>query len=81
MALSRVYQPSTRLMHYELDGLLNVLVRTVAEHGENGEYDTPYFKGAEIALSIIRHHEFLDTQEDFMRLFERALDELEGGEQ
>ena len=80
MALARMYRPSTRIQHDELDGLLNVLGRTVGEHGENGEFDTPYYKGAEIALSIIRHHEFLDTQDDFMRLFERALDELEEGE-
>ena len=78
MALSRIYQPSTRLMHFELDGLLSVLDREIAELGENGEAVTPYYVGAFEALSIIRHHEFLDTQEDFMRLFKRALEELEG---
>ena len=40
------YQPSTRLDHYELDGLLNVLDRKIAEHGEAGEYDTAYYVGA-----------------------------------
>lgn len=80
MALTRTYRPSTRIQHDELDGLLNVLDRTIAERGENGEADTPYYVGAFEALRIIRYHEFLDTQEDFMRLFVLALDELEGGD-
>lgn len=80
MALKREYKPGCRLEYFELDGLLNRLRREVDEHGEDGEVSTPYYKGAEIAVSIIRYHEFLDTQEDFMRLFERALDDLEGGE-
>lgn len=79
MALARTYRPSTRIQHDELDGLLNVLDRTISEHGEDGEADTPYYVGAFEALRIVRYHEFLDTQEDFMRLFERALGDLEGG--
>lgn len=70
------YQPSTRLDHYELDGLLNVLDRKIAEHGEAGEYDTAYYVGAWLACSIFRHHEFVETQDDFMRLFENRINEL-----
>ena len=77
MTLIRNYQPQTRIGMYELDGLLNVLDRIISEHGENGEADTPYYVGAFEALHIIRHAEFVDAQDDFMRLFERALDELE----
>lgn len=80
MTLSRAYRPYTRIEHFDLDGLLNVLGRKIEELGESGESSTPYYVGAEIALSIVRYHEFIDTQEDFMRLFSRALEELEGGD-
>lgn len=78
MALVRMYRPQTRLDHEELDGLLAVLDRTIAEHGENGETDTPYYVGAEMALSIIRFHEFVDTQQDFILLLNHMIDELQG---
>ena len=76
MTLSRIYQPSTRIEHYELDGLLNVLDRTINEHGENGETDTPYYVGAKIALEMIRKNDRLETQEDFMLVFENQLSQL-----
>ena len=63
--------------HDELDGLLSVLDRKVAELGEECDYNTPYYVGAYIALSILRHHEFVDTQADFMRLFEHYIGEGE----
>ena len=77
MALFRTYQPNTRFDHFEMDGLISRLDREIAERGENGDASTPYLVGARIAMHIARHHEFVDTQEDFMRLFDRALDELE----
>ena len=78
MTLFRHYQPNTRLDHYELDGLLKRLDREIAEKGENGESDVPYYVGARIAMSICRHHEFVDTQDDFVNIFRKYLDELEG---
>lgn len=80
MTLARMYRPSTRIEHDDLDGLLNVLEREIAERGEDGEASTAYYVGSLEALRIIRYHEFLDTQADFMRLFQLALNELEGGE-
>ena len=79
MSLSKTYQPSIRLGQFELDGLLKVLERTISEKGENGEADTPYYVGALIALNIVRYHESIEHSGDFMRLFVKALDELEGG--
>lgn len=72
------YQPSTRLDHYELDGLLNVLDRRIAEMGEAGEYNTAYYVGARLACSIFRHHEFVETQDDFMRLFDQIINDITG---
>ena len=80
MALFKTYQPYTRLGHYEMDGLLNRLDREIEERGENGDIETLYYVGARIAVYIARYHEFVDTQEDFMQLFQRALDDLKGGE-
>ena len=80
MALIRHYQPNTRLDHYELDGLLKRLDREIAELGEAGDASTPYHVGAHIALNILRHHEHVETQDDFVNIFRKYLDELEGGE-
>ena len=77
MALFRTYQPNTRFDHYEMDGLINRLGREIDERGEAGDASTPYLVGALIAMHIARYHEFVDTQEDFMRLFDRALEDLE----
>lgn len=77
MTLSRHYRPCTRMDHEELDGLLSVLDRKVAELGEDGDWNTAYYVGARTALSILRHHEFVDTQADFMRLFEHYIGEEE----
>ena len=79
MTLFRTYQPNTRLDHYDLDVLLNRLDREIDEMGENGDARTPYYVGAFAAMSIVRYHEFVDTQDDFMRLFKSTLDALEGG--
>ena len=77
MALFRTYQPNTRFDHFEMDGLINRLDREIGERGENGDASTPYLVGARIAMHIARYHEFVDTQDDFMHLFDKALDELE----
>lgn len=78
MTLVRAYRPQTRLDHDDLDGLLNALDREIAERGENGEADTAYYVGAEMALSIIRFHEFVDTQQDFLLLFDRMVRKAQG---
>ena len=77
--LSRIYLPSTRIEHEELDGLLNILSRTIAEHGERGDYDTAYYVGAQIALTIIRCHERIEMPEDFIAIFDNYL-KRESGE-
>lgn len=65
---------------YGLDGLLDRLHETICEKVDNGEADAQYYMGAYRALDIVRHHEFVDTQDDFMRLFRRyAEDDTEGG--
>ena len=79
MTLIRHYQPNTRLDHYELDGLLNRLDREIAEMGESGDEMTPYYVGARLALRILRHHEHVETQDDFVNLFKKYLSELDGG--
>ena len=78
MTLFRAYQPNTRIDHYELDGLINRLDREIDERGEDGDVRVPYLVGAFTAMSIMRHHEIVDTQDDFMRLFYKVLAELEG---
>ena len=74
MTLSRVYLPSTRIEHEELDGLLNVLDRRINETGENGETSTSYYVGAQIALTIIKCHERVELPDDFMAIFDNYLD-------
>ena len=79
MTLCKTYRPYTRLEHFELDGLLNVLDRKIAEMGEDGEAGTLYYEGVHDAISIFRFHEYVDTQEGFMNLVNRLYDEREGG--
>lgn len=76
MALCKHYKPYTRLDHEELDGLLNVLSREIAERGEDGDSSTPYYVGASLAFKILRYHEFVDVPNDFMSLFGHYIDEL-----
>ena len=76
MALVRKLAPATRLDYLELDGLLTRLDREIAERGENGDSSTSYFVGAYIAVSIFRYHEFIDTQDDFIPIFENQLRQL-----
>ena len=59
-----------------MDGLISRLNRHIEEHADDPHID--FYKGAHIAMTIARYHEFVDTQEDFMRLFARALEEMEG---
>ena len=76
MVLIRHYSPQTRLDHYELDGLLNVLDREIDDMGENGDFRTPYYVGAKIAMQILRFHEFVETQHDFMLIFNKYINDL-----
>lgn len=75
MALSKIYQPYTRLGHLEADGLINVLEREIAERGENGETSTPYYVGAMTAIKILRYHEFIDVPDDFLNLFDHYIND------
>lgn len=78
MTLARTFRANSRIDHDDLDGLLAVLERRIAEIGEDGDPRTSYYVGARIALSIIRHHEFVDTQADFMRLIDHYIGDLGG---
>ena len=76
MTLGRTYEPNTRLDHYELDGLINRLDREIAERCESGDPRTPYYVGAKIAMTIVRYHDCVHTQDDFMRIFDHAFAEM-----
>jgi hypothetical protein len=65
----------------DLDGLLTRFKHEVAERGEDGEWVTPYYVGASIAVHIFRYHEFVNTQDDFMQLFAAQLRLLNGDEE
>ena len=75
MALSKIYKPYTRLGHEEVDGLIKVLEREIAQLGEDGELSTAYYIGALTAIKILRYHEFLDVPDDFVRLFDHYINE------
>lgn len=61
---SRVYMDA-----YDLDGTVNVLGKRIAEGGPR----TPYYIGAHAALNLIRNHERIETQQDFMTLFDAVI--------
>lgn len=61
---SRVYMDA-----YDLDGTVNVLGKRVQEGGPRA----PYYIGAHVALNLIRNHDRIETQQDFMTLFDSVL--------
>ena len=68
MAVTKFYQPYSRVDHYELDGTIKLLGDKVSTMGEAGEVDALYYEGAQDALEIIRGYEFVDKPQDFLRL-------------
>lgn len=54
---------------YDLDGTLKVLGDRIAE----GTVDMPYYVGAHLALNIIRNHDHIDSQREFMQLFDAVI--------
>ena len=62
---SRVYMDE-----YDLDGVLKVLADRIGD----GTEDMPYYIGAHLALNLIRNHEHIDTQRQFMQLFDRVME-------
>ena len=68
MAVTKSYQPYSRVDHYELDGTLKLLGDKVSTMGEAGDVDALYYEGAQDALEIIRGYEFVDKPQDFVRL-------------
>ena len=73
MTLSRIYRPSTRIEHDELDGLINILDRRIAECIENKDENGSYYLGAKMALTIIRYHEWVELPDDFMLVFDNYM--------
>lgn len=61
---SRVYMDE-----YDLDGVLKVLADRIGEGAE----DMPYYVGAHLALNLLRNHDYIDTQREYMMLFDRVL--------
>ena len=58
---------------YDLDGVLKVLADRIGE----GTADMPYYVGAHLALNILRNHEYIDTQREFMALFDSVITKRE----
>ena len=73
MTLSR-HTSKVYMDEYDLDGTLNALGKRI----EEGDESLPYYIGAHIALNIIRNHEYIDTQREFMQLFDRVMDRKDG---
>ena len=72
------YKPSTRVYHEELDGTLNIANRKIDELGEEGSWKTPYYVGMAMCLMIEKSYEYVEYPQDFIKIFELMLDELEG---
>lgn len=70
MAVTKFYQPYSRVDHYELDGTIKLLEEKAEEMGEAGLIDALYYWGAQDTLEIIRNHEFVDKPMDFVRILE-----------
>ncbi|MBR3158407.1 MAG: hypothetical protein IKF14_05125 [Atopobiaceae bacterium] len=66
-------------------GLMKALDQVIHELGEDGDSLTPYYVGARLALSTLLDTAYddgmVDYWTDFMRAFEKSLQELEGGEE
>lgn len=54
---------------YDLDGTLKVLADRIGE----GTEAMPYYVGAHLALNILRNHDYIDTQREFMQLFDSVI--------
>ena len=63
---SRIYMDE-----FDVDGLLKVLDRRAAESTDSIVWAR--YSGAARAISIISYHDYIDTQADFMRLFEKDI--------
>lgn len=58
---------------YDLDGTLKVLADRIGE----GTEDTPYYVGAHLALNILRNHDHIESQREFMLAFDAVLNRRE----
>lgn len=65
---SRVYMDE-----YDLDGAINVLRQRIQEQDD----DLPYYQGAHLALNIIRNHDHIESQREFMLAFDAVLNRRE----
>lgn len=79
----RTYDAQYLFEQNDVNGLLKMLGEAVAEMGEAGLASTPYYAGALLAFRVMfgaaEREGAVDRWDDFMRLFEAALQELEGG--
>ena len=71
MTLFRSYPASVRIEYPELEGLMRVLDARMEEAGTDA--DAACYKGAHIALSILRHFDRAEYPVDFMALFDRYM--------
>lgn len=78
----RKYDAQFLIDRHDARGLIKVMGQTVHEMGEAGMASTAYYAGALLALKMMfevaEDCGEVDKWTDYMRAFERALDELEG---
>ena len=79
----RTYDAQYILEENDVRGLLKKLAEAVDRMDEEGLASTPYYVGAQLAMSTMfecaKRDGEVDMWTDFMCLFEQALEELGGG--
>jgi hypothetical protein len=61
----------------EVNGLLHALDAAIEAKAENGELSTMYYVGAYTALEIVFEQEHIEYPDDFVRLFDMRINEIE----
>lgn len=71
------YRPTKRVGIEELDGCTRLLAQAVEDMDEAGVAGVDWYRGALLALSIMRDGRF-EYPHEFVAVFERKLEEMEG---
>lgn len=74
MSLVRHYKPSVRMEYEELDGLINAIDGLMEYDEFYSDTERAAYIGAEVALKIIRHHQYVEYPHQFISLFKHYLD-------
>ena len=79
----RTYDAQYLFEQNDVNGLLKMLGEAARAMGEAGLASTPYYVGALLAFEVMfggaERNGDVDTWQEFMRSFEAALEEMEGG--